>query len=362
MSAPLILPQVLPDATLTGELDEFFEGLGVLRSSRTTYASIMYVLGQNLGRRRMGTSLIGTFRNTDRVEYHSTKHVTYGAFNVSRAREAQKRTLLERSAVIGRLQDRSAKFVATDVGRSPAHETFKACLALPEGLMPFTLASTSHRNDPVDELLEDLVQLGIDLPLVSVRSDGPGVDRLLAAATRRRFDHFAVVHPLWRPQKDSGIVLGWAEPATTDSLGVGDSLARVRQADDGLGPATAGLTVEHATARAAYLAHGPSPLNRYYLQRILPHQGQDHALRVLQARARAVEECAMSLTDWPVEQLVMRTSSHPSWQRMRHAIGMSSLLTLHAGFAAAASDDPAAWARLYDAWGAPLENTKWSSQ
>lgn len=349
MSAPLIIPRVLPDGELSEELDVYLERIGVRPRDRSTYSDGLFVVGHNLGLGEMAPNLIGMFRNVPLPEYHSTRLSTYGAFTERRASKHAKRMMLERSGVRTRLAAYRPKFVAVDVGSCGDGLMVKGCLALREGLMPYVLADTAYGSRPMSELIEEIGLLGLDLPLVTVRA-GATLDYVLRAAPMHHFDHFAIADALWRPADASGVRLAWSDPVG-DAIGLGDGLATAPHDN-------VQVTVVVGRRSQAYLAYGPSSTNRYYMQRMRP-QGLRHTAEIMWQRVKAVERSHLTLSPWPVERLVMRSTARWARQRMKHTIVMASGFSLHLGYAPGPDEDLDAWISTYDTWGdGPSHNQK----
>lgn len=358
MSEPLprlrsvVVPTKLDSGALSEPLGQYLKTVGVQPGRQTTYSGMLFVLGASLGEGRMPGSLAGLFS----LVGWDTKHSVYGAFTETRAQKANHDTVRERREVLWWLGGFAPRFIIVDIKATGKQaKVLKACLALPVGMCPVALRR-SDGEDLIGEMWTELSQAAFDkLPLVTTSLEPLVLETVLAASLKWSFDHFAVVDPLYEPASDAAVTLDWGQPAFADGLGFSDRLQSSGVLVRG-GKAHVGWI--KVDGSVTYLAYGPSPAGRYYLQR-LRSGGARETMAVLRVRATALDHTHLVLDGWPIESLAMRRSARFSYARVGHAVVMASGYSLaRHGQPTAPAALPEDWTRIYEAWGDPAMNAR----
>jgi len=341
----VVLPMVLPGAEMTDELRAYFKMLGIKEGRHSTYAVTLQALGECRKKNVIPTSLTHLLRVVGR----DSRNTTYGAYNRTRARNADHDSVRERREVLRWLASFGPKFAVIDVQAPPRRGlVLKACLGIPGGLTPVSVKREEQSPKLLTELWNELQQASLSLPLVTTSMEALPLDVALEASTVLRFDHFGVVSPFYRPSDESKVSIEWIHPAPADGgLGFADSLQSCGKLMVPGGCAR--LAVVRVNEAIPYFAFGPTLRNNYFLQSVSP-EGHRVTFERLKERVAAFDSVQVGLDAWPIEQFRMAPKAWPGYTRIGHAAVMAAGFTLFSNPAAAKNPEPNDWTRIYYAW------------
>jgi len=347
----IVQPAVLASAKLTDDLRVFFKTLSVLKGRQSTYASWMHAYGNTSLANKEVTTLADIFASVDL----GNKDVHYEAFNEGRAHLAHHDSVRERRESLHWLGRVLRPKLALVELKAPSRRgnVLKAALGLRCGCVLTGLrrqedAEASDRPDLVQGLLLELESVSLSLPLITTSLDSLTFESMLAASTVCDFDCFLRVDPLFLAGRGSRVRLDWRQPGPADD-GVGflDSLRRAGGQDH---DTVAYFRPFEVDRRVRFFGIATRSGN-CWAQRELP-QGPAVTLKLMLARARALDSVDIGLGDTLVERIRLAPRAHKGYPRVQHAITMSGMFSLFSNLAAAKDPAPNNWTRLYDDWDA----------